>query len=508
MTRNSALSSAAFAAACAFLFLPLFSCSKGGRAVPKIIVARSGEYADDGSAHASGESIRPANPLPRIVMDPADKVISVMEANLDQDSDIEQVIAVKRIEPVSSPVRIIVADSNSAKGRYYYQSCQADTGSVSSRIFGMSLQDLVGDHGTEIVVRGMDSQGKLTLDVFKRAAPAAGKDLVFRSVCHVSADNISIDQVERSAQYSSGQKNGQSFPITASDHDPASGNSMDLLRTVYTWSFAESRFVPGTVEKVPGEKVEQKQLDALFASTDTESFASFLDGLWIELGAPAKPGAPPPVSQLISFQPGRKLISRHIGDTMEIYVWSGSSRLLYDRLLVTIADETSHTVARYIIIRALSMDSIEVSIQEADLADDTKATMVRVTDSIADRYLNERTPSVQLAPSSLSGAYRDEMGLRLSFSGSVVTWVDAFSQKRGYYISYAINGVPAIAVRFLNESGSPGPALNYLVEPGSRKEMGKAIRTLTLSPIRLTVGGYEEDAGDPLVLDKMEDPPG
>jgi hypothetical protein len=485
----------------------LSACLPSHRAEPALIIPSSapqtvaagqiGAAADAGSEQGEVH--------PRITLDRGDKLLSVIDVNLDQDADPEQVIAVKKRDEVDSLVRVILADCDSAKGRYYYQSWESPTASTSSRVFSMYVKDLVGDHGLEIVVGGMNTHGKLTLNVFKRASPTTGLGLVMREVCSIAADDIVIEQSDRPESYTLGQKNADSFPIDAYSQDPDSMNVMDLIRIPYSWSYAENRYVAGTPQKVPREKVEQDQLARLFTGTNVESFEQFLQGPWVELSEPTAPSQKVRALEIVSFEPDRRRITRYLGDTEEMYVWGGSIRTVYDRLLVFTENEAVHTVSRTFSIRVVSTSSLEIAIQGGDLGDSSSAVYQKLTDDVARRYLTRDSLPVTLAPPDLEGTYQSTDGLVITFLGQRLIWAAGAQARSGAFVVFSIGGHRILSIRLFDARGLPAESKSFLVQPGRKRVFDRAIETLTLSPVLLTVDGFEEAAGDPITVERIQE---
>ena len=238
---------------------------------------------------------------PRISIDPRDTVLQVLNVNLDQDADEEQVIAVKRLTDVGSPVRLIVVDADPSRGTYYFQSWDTDTSATDSRVFSVAAKDVVGDHSLQIVASGMNDIGKLTLDVFRLNPPSQGKGLTYKPVCQLVADEITVDESERPDNYATDPKPGAAFPVVAYLRDPDSQNVMDLVRIRYAWNPAAGRYVPGAAEKIPGEEVQQAQLKALYTSSGEQAFEQFISGSWVQ--AAASPKAKDAYSSIIDFDP-------------------------------------------------------------------------------------------------------------------------------------------------------------------------------------------------------------
>ncbi len=126
-------------AAAALVFLG--SCQRGP--VPpagvRIFPQPPGAIAAAAPAPTKADARFDTNALrPRIVVDPGDSVLQVVNANLDQTPYGKQVIAVKRTAEVDSPIRIIVADADPARGTYYYQSWESPTNATDARVFSLS----------------------------------------------------------------------------------------------------------------------------------------------------------------------------------------------------------------------------------------------------------------------------------------------------------------------------------------------------------------------------------
>ncbi len=85
---------------------------RGDSGVVHIVPQAQGEAENPAPAAFASARTDPGNARPRISIDPRYTVLQCLNVNLDQDPDEEQVIAVKRITDVASPVRIIVVDAD------------------------------------------------------------------------------------------------------------------------------------------------------------------------------------------------------------------------------------------------------------------------------------------------------------------------------------------------------------------------------------------------------------
>ncbi len=436
---------------------------------------------------------------PRIEIGRNEKVLAVLNENLDSDPDIEQVIAVKNLDDISSPVSIMAADSNSAKGRYYFKSWESSSSSNSARFFDISLKDIVGDHGMEIVFFGMDELGKQTLDIFKKTPPLGSPNLVFSPVCRIAADEIKIEEIERSQSYSMDQKNGDSFPIISYLKDTSFKNSTDMIRTVHTWDYGENQYIAGAPERVLREKLDQKRMETLYAAEDPEALEAFVEGSWILLEERAGAGKRPRVLEIMTLDRKLRRISRFLGDTEEIYFWKESTRVGRGLLFASCKNIDVNTISRTISLRAASVNSLEITVSGADLGDSNAAVYLRITDEVRQEYLGREGPSPSALLSTLDGVYRSINGISIAFDGDRLRWSSPQSTSSGAYIVFPVIDSRVMTVRLLDKDGIPSGESTYLFEGGAGK--------LTLTPIRLTVKGFEEAPGEPIVLEREENPP-
>ncbi len=498
---------AAVLAAAAVVFL--CSCQRGQvpSAGVRIVPQPPGAAAPAAPATAAADSHFDANVLrPRIVVDPGDSVLQVVNANLDQTPYGKQVIAVKRTGEVDSPIRIIVADADPARGTYYYQSWESPTNATDTRVFSLSVKDLVGDHVMEIVASGMNGAGKLTIDVFRPVA-APGKELTYKPICQLVADEISIEETDRAESYSTDPKPGASFPVVAYLRDPDSQNVMDLIRIRYVWNPGEGRYVPGPPEKIPGEKVQQTQLETLYNSSGEDVFEQFIAGSWVQL-QPARDGkGPDTIASIITFDPRGRKIALSSGNTQEVYLWRESHRTIYNSLLALGENETVleiHLANRFT-ISVDSVNSIIVTMGGRDSEESRTVRFTKVTDEIKTELIGRLDALVVMAPLTLSGSFVGNDGLTLDFEGSQLTWTAHGQRQTGSFVLFSFGPRTLLSMRVSGSRGTLDQISSWLVDFHERKDSRQIVRTLGLSPVVLTVKGYDEAKGDALALEQIEE---
>ena len=466
------------------------------RVVPKPLAGADGPVQTSaGPERTDSSALRP-----RIWIDPQYTVLQIINVNLDQDPDEEQVIAVKRITDVGSPVRLLVVDADPARGTYYFQSWESDTSATDLRVFSLSARDLIGDHSLQIVASGMNDAGKLTLDVFRLLPPSQGKGLLYRPVCQLVADEISVDESERPDSYATDPKPGSSFPIVAYLRDPDSQNVMDLVRIRYAWNTAEGRYVPGAAEKIPGEEVQQAQLRTLFTGSGEQAFEQFISGSWVQVVKDS-------FGSIITFDPLGRRISLSSGNTQEAYLWRESHRTIYNRLLAVGENET---VLQIQLIRTFSItvndpNTITVTIIGNDSGESPTMSYTKVNNDIRQKLIDRPDAQAILSPLVLTGRYTGTQGLAVDFQTPRLTWTDSDGRRTGTYVLFSIGGGTIITTRFRMDTGEPDRISSWLVDYKEKKDSTSAMRTLTLSPVQITVNGFEEANGDDLSLQQYQD---
>ncbi len=500
-----AVPSLVFLASCALI---LSTCNQSGRGRSQLIIPQVPNDTSTSASPASpvGMLTVPAMPRPRIMIDPRDTVLQVINAQLTKGPGEEQVIAVKRMADVNSPVRLIVVDIDPERGTYYFPSWESPTDATDNRIFSLAVRDLLGDHDVEIVASGMNKDGKLTLDVFRRITAPFRGDLAYAPVCQIVADDIHILESDRPDSYADDPKNGQSFPIETYIRDPDSQNVMDLLKITYQWSPQDGRYVPGLPEKVPGEKAAQAQLSKLFDNLSTDSFENFLAGSWVQTQADSSMAGPEPGLTEISFDPRARKIVLSTGDTEEVFSWRVTARTIYNSARLVGDNETVPQISRTFEITALSTVTLSVAIIGDDTPDRPQVgTYSRIADETqAMLYRHRRDKSLSQRP-ALSGEYYAAQGTVVDFEKSQLVWKSAGHKRSAEYVLFPLAGKTILSVRFFADARSPEEDRSWVVDFKESKNPARIKRTLVLSPVQLTVDGYEDSVGDSVSLEQEID---
>jgi hypothetical protein len=110
-----------------------------------------------------------------------------------------------------------------------------------------------------------------------------------------------------------------------------------------------------------------------------------------------------------------------------------------------------------------------------------------------------------MAPLTLSGSFVGNDGLSLDFEGSRLTWTANGQRRTGSFVLFSFGARTLLSMRVIGPQGTPDQISSWLVDFHERKDSLHIVRTLGLSPVELTVKGYEEAKGDTLVLEQIEE---
>jgi hypothetical protein len=106
---------------------------------------------------------------------------------------------------------------------------------------------------------------------------------------------------------------------------------------------------------------------------------------------------------------------------------------------------------------------------------------------------------------SFSGTWSGAADLVLDFDNPRIGWTQNGKRLDGSYVVYILQGRTILSVRL--SLGRPGGSrtASYLAGTREKREASRIVRTLTLTPVQLTVRGFEESVGPTLTLVQTQD---
>ena len=467
---------------------------------PEVGTRRIVPEAYDGSSadeeNRNGITAETLELTPRVPLDDTEKLIRVINTNLDLDTNDEQILVLRQKADPQAPLKIAVIDYDPVRATYS-RTWESLINASNLRLLDISLKDVVGDHNLEIVCRGMNDVGELTLDLFRKTPSPTGLGLYFTEILRIVADgSIEIDEVERSEGYRLGQKNGPSFVVYAYSRDAESENILDKVKRTYYWQYQQGRYVLTSKERLPGAVIEEKQLEELFSDPSVEAFEEFLAGPWYLAGTDGR-------DEILLFLPDQRRISVYSGDVQEVYIWQASFRSLSNRLLAFGANESIESIVRRFNVEVVSLNTIDVSILGSEQWDRSFGRYIKLTEELQHDLLSKEQTRINSAQTELNGLYQSGAGFQIIFEPPRFTWIeeeDSFSG--GFTVIHLDQDV--LYLQGMDDNGLPTTTATYILEYTEKQEGNYLYRTLTLVPGKLSVHGVTATAETRIVFEQLE----
>jgi hypothetical protein len=460
------------------------------------IVPEVADGSSPGGTDANGATADTLELTPRVPLDDSEKLIRVINANLDLDTNDEQILILRQKDDPQAPLKLAVIDYDPIRTTYS-RTWESLTNATNLRLLDISLKDIVGDHNLEIVCRGMNNSGELTLDLFRKTPSPTGLGLYFTEILRIVADgSIEIDEFERSEGYRLGQKNGPSFVIYAYSRDPESENILDKVKRTYYWQYQQNRYVLTSTERLPGAVIEEKQLQELFSDPSVEAFEAFLAGPWYLAGTDGR-------EEILLFLPDQRRISVYSGDVQEVYNWQASFRSLSNRLLVFGANESIESIVRRFNIEVVSLDTIDVSILGSEQWDRSFGRYFKLSEELQRDLLREDQTRVDADRIQLNGLYQSGAGFEIVFEPPYFTWIEEGRDFAGGFTVIHLNR-DVLYLQGMDDNGLPTETATYIMEYSEKQEGTYLYRTMTLVPGRLSVHGVSPTSEIRIVFEQLE----
>ncbi|MEW5816119.1 MAG: pallilysin-related adhesin [Spirochaetota bacterium] len=445
---------------------------------------------------------------PKAEISPNDILLQVINANLDLDPNEEQILVLKERENPDAMIRISVVDFDTVRN-IYKMTWQGMTNANNLRTFNVSLGDIVGDHNLEIICYGMNNNGESTLNVFRKTHAPNGIGLFYTSISEIIAGGaIEIQEQERSQAYKLGQKNDISFPIVTYSHDLESDNIMDLIKSTYYWKYQSNSYVKVKEEKIPGKKIEEKQLEDLFFSKDENAFEEFLDSPWYRVtNNNANPSDVKAISDIFLFEPQNRQISLYSGDIQEVYNWKSSHRTrIANSLYIVCQNDFVPFIGKQISIYVLSLDTIQITISDTDFMKDTNqwdGTYNRLTRVLQKSLKPELKPAESFTASELSGKYSSDTGDEIFFDFPNFIFIEGNIELKGGYSVYSI-GDQILELKVLKKNGLLEEKRRYKLNYKKVRTENKIIHTCTLLRGNVGIYGFEPTSDKAITFEQIE----
>ena len=488
-----------------FFLLPIFaavlfvSCSETGRdnttkgiADSNIVVQqKSIQGTDEPSSSDYSDDLDKA-PEPKVSMDPGQFIVTIIQTNLDLDTEDEQIIVHKVSKGENSPIIVDVVDFDSIRNKYVI-SYKYETQATNVRSFDLSLMDVTGDHNLEIVCRGSFGNDTQTLDILKRNQQKSSYGLLtYKPILSLKENgNIEIQQNPRSQSYKTGISSGKSFPVIATVNSLEEKNRFDIIRKSYYWRNDEDSFSLINTEKIPGKQIEDSRLRSILAGTK-KKFEEFLSSMWVLSSGQDETDSP-----LVLFELDKRKITFFDNDIQEVYRWESSTKTLYNTLIINCRNDIVPFLKITMYIRITDINTINLVYKDDSIRNSKKATNKNwsgkylKTDKTLEDYLftRDNADELQDTDTHLTGYYKSDYGDEIYFDPPrFELHKDGKTYKGGVY-RFSI-GTDILQLKFIDENHKVFKTETYKYDFMVNKSDLEIVRTLVLIPGTINVTGF------------------
>ncbi|MBN2049577.1 MAG: pallilysin-related adhesin, partial [Spirochaetales bacterium] len=446
---------------------------------------------------------------PWVFLEPEEVLIQNLEMNLDLDVADEQILVLKHRDEVESPLSLVVVDFDPVINMYK-RTWAYSTKATNVRTFSLSLSDVIGDHKLEIVCFGTDSEDRQTLSILWRSRSTEGPELVYTAVCEiVVAGSIEIVEQPRSEAYEAGMKDGESYTIVTREHTKDSGNILDIYKSTYFWDFKSRGYIKMQEEFIPGEKIAEARFSSLLQK-EGEDFLHYFDGPWYNISSDTSGKEEETV---LFFETAQNRLLLYTGNIQEIYRWEDITRSLKNRIFFQGMNELMPYVTNEVYIVMQSMDSISVTLRDIDSHSRIKTNndiwtgdYVRLTDSSWRQLASNPGSNAQkssVPQVDVIGQYVADDGSRLIFNKPHFSMFRNEVSEKGLFSLYT-RGYDFMELRFLDNSNVPVRSELYRFEYQETKGLTEIVRTMILTPGRMTADGFSLSGEAPRRFEQIE----
>lgn len=431
-------------------------------------VAADAPAAGTADAAGDGEAARA-----RVTLGSELERLALLTASLDDDPNREQIVAFRAAGSTGSPIRVGVIDYRH-DGESWEMIWEAVTQALNPDTLQITLIDLVGDPGPEIVVRGTAGDDRQTLDAYRRTPADGGSSATYRPIARIVAHGtLEIgDSGGREARADA----AAAVPLIARVKAPESESGLDLLRVTYAWDAERGEYLRRRTDPITAPVDPEAPLAELYASPGIEPYEAFLAGPWYrDVPSSALDGSDR--RELLVFAADERLISAYDGEILEQFEWVVSHRPLVAHLDVWARNRTIEAIGKTFSIEAQSAAEIRVDVRGSEPYDRSLATYRRLTQDEQDALLAaDEAPD---AIAVLSGLYRSADGLSIDFAGDRFVWTDEEAVLAG---GFALRG-RVLSMKIVGPRGEHRGYLTYLVDYAEIESAQRIERSLRLTRV-------------------------
>lgn len=436
--------------------------------------------------------LQDTGPTVRVDLVPGSLVADVLETNLNGNNFEEQIVAYLDAGGGSGRIEVAVIE-NDILGSGYQLVWTDTTLATNLRGLRVGAEDVTGDFEPEIVVSGVDADGRETMNIFSRQQGST--ELQYVEIASItSSGTIEIERSSRDESYNLREQRAEPYVIIAQAEDPDSENILDLIETRYEFSASGDGYVQVDERVISGGVVEQNQLQVLFRS-GADSFAEFLSGPWYrETGEGLS---------IVTFDTRGDRIVFNGGDMQESFDWELSRKTISSGVQLMLRNRNIRSMNTFVRVRVLALDQVLVDLHDRSRWD---GTYRRVSTSLLTTLTQADGGRIVPAPLELNGTYSDDSGVDIDFRGQRFELTEGEERVQGTASVYRVTEDDRYVLELVifDESARRSGRRVYTFDHDITSHSDRIVRTLELQPARLTVNGVSSAPGSRLLLEQTE----
>ena len=441
-------------------------------------------------------------------------LIGAYSIDFDGDGYEDQIIALKT--PDSRFIKVIAGLYNSLQNKYE-RSAEIQTDIEQVKTFFLSVSDITGTHENALIVTGYGTENQSRFQAWLPRKNASG--FFLHEIADLyAAGTIFIQQKNRSDSYPLEKADGESFPIWAYTSDPnAPEDSLDQLQIMYDWDKAQKKYVKKVEKKITEKSLTAQELSKIQDGTE-ETFAGFLNGVWLKSGKTAKD------NRYLFFDYDKKEIIFFQYDRQELHTWERSS-IRRNGILVYTTNQSISNISRRFDIALVSTDEIRIKVVD-DLGmlissetlwdGDYKKQSTDALFAASPGQTQTEKPSVDIIKTlQTSGrtVWKCDNGWELSCSGGVYTAKNGGLIENGVFSVLNVFGERLLQIKSRNTGGvfsgfyrteviNPRETRDSAASGAGEEENKKRTGTrIILTPVKLSISQIETALAKSLQLE-------
>ncbi len=484
-------------AASFILTLLLFSCREGNLGVSterppagQVIIPDSGRDTArrEGSSLSIQKEEEEVKAIPSIPIEAKWNIVELMDANLDGDTDDEQLIFLESKEGDKN-LEVWVADFNTSANSYVL-AWRSELSSKQGDKLTVTVNEAAEQGRYELYVLGYDSRDYHTLDVFY---PLSEQSPSFRNIFTQSVKGTIELYYPQTAGSSLSDDYGTrvriSPEIIITRSDPESDNPLDSVITTWELATSPTRYKLISTRKIKATKEQEEKLLELI-SGPIDDFESLLSDYWYQEEGESG------VIRMIDLNKADNTIEFLTLQNYEEYTWDSSHKSSYaPRLYIYTTSPYISSVRKELTINMIDTDSISL-----DVFDNGKqhrnnswsGNYKRMTEGMKLSLIKEYGREINTEFYDLKGKYKSASGEEISFDRNSFTLSQEGkdTDRKGFFSLFVLNGEQLLELIYYDNRGMKESRELYQFSYSVEDDEEHRIRSFHITAGETTARGF------------------